>query len=96
MTFLPGDAKAPFDAETLVLLRRRQADRSIHPMTCSRHTSKALIVKAEGLRCRVEGCSYTQDWAPALYMIEADWLIGAPLDPFNVQIDQDDREQPGR
>lgn len=56
--------KAPWTAEQVNNLRKRQLEPSLHPYTCEKCGS-VLYPKASGWKCSKNGCDYIQDWAHA-------------------------------
>lgn len=58
--------KSPWDEETIDRLNAMQNEHGLqrfHPYTCGNNSNHILIATADGWKCPVEGCGYTQNWA---------------------------------
>jgi hypothetical protein len=67
---------APWDADQVDNLRKRQAAQHLHAYTCAVHSETALVPEKAGWRCPEDACGYTQDWAAAT---DVDGVIPAPV-----------------
>lgn len=57
-------SRAPWTAEQIAILARRQQDNTVHPYTCNSHGCKrSLLPTSAGLVC--PACGYAQNWCLA-------------------------------
>ena len=55
--------QAPFNADQVAALKDWQDAGIVHPFTCAQHSQHSLTPTADGWKCEVPGCVYTQNWA---------------------------------